>query len=74
MSELQDIILKINELKEKLTQLIDEKQDLLDSEVISASKKLDEALNEYEMAIRQKCNNNQNNKANNHPDDINDKI
>ena len=73
MPELHDIIVKINELKEKLAQLINEKQDLTDSEVVSASKKLDEALNEYEKAISQKGKDTLNNKSCNSAGDSNGK-
>jgi ElaB/YqjD/DUF883 family membrane-anchored ribosome-binding protein len=71
MPELDDIVIKINELKEKLEKLINEKQDLIDSEVISASKKLDEALVEYEKAIRQRGEGNTNNKNNDFTGDSN---
>lgn len=47
MAELNKLICKIENLRKKLNDLILEKQDLLDPDVIDASKKLDEALNEY---------------------------
>lgn len=65
MPELDDIIAKINELKEKLEKLINDKHDLIDSEVVSASKKLDEALVEYEKAIIRKNAGGKNKKSNN---------
>ncbi|NLC68895.1 MAG: aspartyl-phosphate phosphatase Spo0E family protein [Clostridiaceae bacterium] len=64
MSELDEVVNKIRELKNKLEKLINEKQDLIDPEVVSASKKLDEALVEYEKAIRKKHKGGINNKSN----------
>lgn len=56
MAELNKLICKIENLRKKLNDLILEKQDLLDPDVIDASKKLDEALNEY-AKMKKKQNN-----------------
>ena len=52
MTELEEIIYKIEELRKELNKLILEKQDLLDNDVVLASKRLDEALNEYEKMLK----------------------
>ncbi|SKC72156.1 aspartyl-phosphate phosphatase Spo0E family protein [Maledivibacter halophilus] len=47
-NELRNLIIKIDETKAKLYELIQKKQwDLLDSEVIKLSQLLDELLSEY---------------------------
>ncbi len=51
MGKLQNINRKINELREILHKLIEEKANLLDHEIILASKELDNALNEYNKLI-----------------------
>ncbi|WP_206154974.1 aspartyl-phosphate phosphatase Spo0E family protein [Clostridium muellerianum] len=43
----------IEELREKLNELINEKKNLLDSEVVTASKMLDSALNTYCEVLKQ---------------------
>jgi len=52
VTELEEIIYKIEELRKELNKLILEKQDLLDNDVVLASKRLDEALNEYEKMLK----------------------
>lgn len=52
MTELKKLICKIENLRKELNALILEKQDLLDPDVVSASKKLDEALNEYNNMVK----------------------
>ncbi|WP_026887637.1 aspartyl-phosphate phosphatase Spo0E family protein [Clostridium beijerinckii] len=51
MGKLQNINRKINELRGILHELIEEKANLLDHEIILASKELDNALNEYNRLI-----------------------
>lgn len=48
MIELNVLIHKLEVLRRELNILILEKQDLLDPDVVAASKKLDDVLNEYE--------------------------
>jgi len=47
MEDKDKINIKIYEMRQSLQDLINEKPSLLDPEVIIASQKLDEALNEY---------------------------
>ena len=54
MTELNELIFKIEELRKELNTLILEKQDLLDPDVIAASKKLDDALNKYNNMKKKK--------------------
>lgn len=51
MSKVQDIEVEIQKLREKLTELIEQKENLLNPEVIAASKILDSSLNEYSEII-----------------------
>ena len=46
--------IKIHQMRQALQDLIDEKQSLLDPEVIIASQKLDETLNEYYNLFQKK--------------------
>lgn len=54
MSKVQDIEVEIQKLREKLTELIEQKENLLNPEVIAASKILDSSLNEYSQIISDK--------------------
>ncbi|HHY24378.1 MAG TPA: aspartyl-phosphate phosphatase Spo0E family protein [Clostridiaceae bacterium] len=54
VTELNKLICKIKELRKELNTLILEKQDLLDPDVIAASKKLDDVLNEYNNMKKKK--------------------
>ena len=55
MSELEDLLKDIDILREQLEQLIDEKEgNLVDQEVVTASKVLNAALNEYNKFIDEK--------------------
>jgi len=47
MGNIEDINKKICEMRQSLQDLINEKPNLLDPEVIAASQELDETLNEY---------------------------
>lgn len=53
MNEIQDIIKKIEKARKEMNDLISEKGDLLDQEVIIASQKLDSVLNEYNKVLKQ---------------------
>lgn len=54
MSKIQDIEVEIQRLREKLTELIEQKENLLNPEVIAASKVLDSSLNEYSEIISER--------------------
>ena len=57
MSELEDLLKDIDILREQLERLIDEKHgDLVDQEVVAASKVLNAALNQYNKFIDEKLN------------------
>ena len=57
MSELEDLLKDIDILREQLERLIDEKQgNLVDQEVVTASKVLNAALNQYNKFIDEKLN------------------
>lgn len=51
MEKLEMINKKICDMRQALQELINEKENLLDPEVIIASQKLDEALNEYNKLL-----------------------
>lgn len=53
MNAILEIEARIYEMRQALYEVIDRKSNLLDIEVISASKKLDELLNEYNRLIRE---------------------
>ncbi|MCD2346189.1 aspartyl-phosphate phosphatase Spo0E family protein [Clostridium guangxiense] len=54
MSKIHDVEVEIQNLREKLTELIMQKENLLDPQVIAASKMLDSILNEYSEIISDK--------------------
>lgn len=55
MSELEDLLKDVNTLRESLEQLIELKEgNLIDSEVVTASKILNAALNQYNKFISDK--------------------
>ncbi|HEX9026090.1 MAG TPA: Spo0E family sporulation regulatory protein-aspartic acid phosphatase [Clostridium sp.] len=47
MSNLEDVEKTVYEMRQALHAIIDKKENLLDIEVINASQKVDEALDEY---------------------------
>lgn len=54
MSKIYNIEVEIQNLRENLTELIAQKESLLDPQVIAASKMLDSILNEYSKIINDK--------------------
>lgn len=55
MSEIEDLLKDVEILREKLLYLIEEKQgNLIDEEVVSMSKVLNAALNEYNKVLSEK--------------------
>lgn len=52
MENNKNINKKIREMREALVDIINEKSNLLDPEVIAASQELDEALNEYNNLLK----------------------
>ncbi|OAA92072.1 aspartyl-phosphate phosphatase Spo0E family protein [Clostridium ljungdahlii] len=57
MDEIEGIFQKIAELRKELENLIEQKKNLLDPEVIVASQMLDSILNEYNKIIKNKTGN-----------------
>ncbi len=51
MGTLEEYELIIYEMRQALYKLIDEKENLLDKEVVAASQELDKALNEYNKEL-----------------------
>lgn len=47
MSELKEIMDEIEKVRKKMHDILQEKEDMLDKEVIAASQMLDSVLNEY---------------------------
>lgn len=55
MSDLEDLLKDVENLREKLVYLIDQKQgDLIDQEVVNISKILNAALNKYNEVLEEK--------------------
>ncbi|MCD3347797.1 aspartyl-phosphate phosphatase Spo0E family protein [Clostridium botulinum D/C] len=54
MSEVDEIIEKIEEMRKYLNDLINEKENLLDEEIIWASQTLDRILNDYNNFLAEK--------------------
>ncbi|MCD3351691.1 aspartyl-phosphate phosphatase Spo0E family protein [Clostridium botulinum] len=54
MSEVDEIIEKIEEMRKYLNDLINEKENLLDEEIIWASQTLDKILNDYNNFLSEK--------------------
>ncbi len=52
MSELKELIDKIQDLRKYLHLLLEEKENLLDPEIVSVSKMIDTLLNEYEKILK----------------------
>ena len=55
--EIEEILTQIEALRKRLNTLIQEKDTLLDPEIVVASQKLDSALNEYGKIAKRKTNN-----------------
>jgi len=53
LDRVERIKCKINELRKKLIQLINEKQNLLDPDAVSTSQQLDDVLNEYNKMMNE---------------------
>lgn len=54
MESLKDMKIIIDEMRQTLSSVIDEKQNLLDAEVIAMSQKLDDILNTYNNLLEKK--------------------
>lgn len=58
MSEIEDLLKDIETLRDNLQQLIKQKQgNLIDKDVVSASKILNAALNQYNKFLKEKIEN-----------------
>ncbi|WP_084281132.1 aspartyl-phosphate phosphatase Spo0E family protein [Alkaliphilus transvaalensis] len=51
MAELKEIRMKIQDLRQEMHQVIDQKESLINPEVVNISQMLDDALNQYNVAI-----------------------
>lgn len=54
MAEIEEVVAEIEDLRKRLNELIKEKKDLLDPQVIVASQMLDAILNEYNKVVSEK--------------------
>lgn len=54
MAEIEELLRKVELLRNHLEQLINEKKNLTDKEIVTASKILDAALNQYNEFIKEK--------------------
>ena len=52
MDSLKDVTMQIEKLRAELNKLIYEKGNLLDAEVLTTSKMLDQVLNEYNVTLK----------------------
>ena len=53
MCEIKDIAEKIEKVRKEMNELLKEKSDLLDPEVVAVSQMLDSVLNEYYRILNQ---------------------
>ena len=54
MNDNKELLIKIQQLRSQMHSLIEKKNDLLDSEIIGISRKLDELISEYSSLINNK--------------------
>lgn len=54
MAEIEQLLKMIREIREHLHNLIENKKNILDPEILAVSRLLDVLLNEYEKLIREK--------------------
>ncbi len=54
MNKIEELLIKIDELRKIMCNLIDEQSNLLDPKVVQASQNLDEALNFYHELLKSK--------------------
>ena len=54
MEEINEVLMKIEELRKKMNDMINESDDLLDSKIIELSRLLDEQLTEYHRLMKKK--------------------
>lgn len=54
MDKIEELIVKIDEMRKAMCDLINEKSNLLDSKVVQASQNLDEVLNSYHKLLESK--------------------
>lgn len=54
MDKVEELILKIDEMKSQMNNLIEQKEDLVDLEVVEVSQKLDSILNDYNSILESK--------------------
>lgn len=56
MDKIEELIIKIDETRKAMCDLIQQKLNLLDPEVVKASQNLDRILNEYHKLLKSKKN------------------
>ena len=54
MDKIEELLLKIDEMRKTMCYLIDKQSNLLDEQVVQASQNLDEALNSYHELLKSK--------------------
>lgn len=54
MNKIEELIQKIDETRKRMNDLIQEKENLVDPEVITVSQKLDSVLNDYNNLLKSK--------------------
>ncbi|MBL4932120.1 aspartyl-phosphate phosphatase Spo0E family protein [Clostridium paridis] len=53
MSNLEEVLMEIEDLRSRMNNLLDEKEEIFDPELVEVSQLLDSKLNDYEAIIRQ---------------------
>ncbi|MDD7793204.1 aspartyl-phosphate phosphatase Spo0E family protein [Clostridium sp. 'White wine YQ'] len=53
MSNLEEVLVAIEDLRSQMINLLDEKDEIFDPELVEVSQLLDSKLNDYEAIIRQ---------------------
>ncbi|WP_238881264.1 aspartyl-phosphate phosphatase Spo0E family protein [Clostridium sp. YIM B02551] len=53
MSNLEEVLVAIEDLRSRMNNLLDEKEEIFDPELVEVSQLLDSKLNDYEAIIRQ---------------------
>ncbi len=54
MSQLKDIMEEVEKLRKHLQKLLEEKEEIIDPEILSVSKMIDVLLNEYYRLLKKK--------------------
>lgn len=54
MDKIEQLMLRIDEMRKQMNDLIQEKENLVDPEVVAASQELDSVLNDYNNILKSK--------------------